>query len=553
MSCAEASSKPQLRGIWANLYSIRSKSNWGVGDFGDLRRLIGWAGEIGLAFVAVNPLHALRNRRHDVSPYRPVSRLYRNEIYLDMESIPEFEQNDEIKNQVRSPDFQSKLHFARQGLSIDYQAVLAIKSSILKPLHQTFRQLHGDVRSARGKEHQEYLRREGMALRDFATFMALDERYASGGRSDRGWRDWPGGLSDSRSAAVDDFRKDHAGEIDFHCWVQFELDRQLAQLAQFAKQSGLELGLFGDLAIGTAPNGSDSWAFPDLFVQAVSIGAPPDDLGPQGQNWGLPPINPHKLKETGYEFFRLLLRNNLAHMGALRIDHVMGLLRQFWIPEGFAGSKGAYVRFPAEDLFAILAEESRRAGAVIVGEDLGTVPEGFRDLLQKFGVLRTTVVHFERDWEGGFRQSNQYPSDAYAVVGTHDMVPLAGFAQGRDLQLRRQIGLIPSEEAFQAAMERRQRDWIALKARLKEEGLIVDDQGSDVSAVCGALIAFLAKSPSRMIGISLDDLTGETEPVNLPGVGPEICPSWSRRMTKPLKEILASQSICDAIRVRGAE
>jgi 4-alpha-glucanotransferase len=282
-------------------------------------------------------------------------------------------------------------------------------------------------------------------------------------------------------------------------------------------------------------------------LKNVSIGAPSDDLGPAGQNWGLPPMNPRVLRDSEYAFWTRLLRNNLAHMGALRIDHVMGLLRQFWIPDGFEGSKGAYVRCPADDLFGILAQESRRNGTIIVGEDLGTVPEGFRDLLQRFGVLSTRVVYFEREYDGGFKGSQSYPANAYVVVGTHDMVPLKGYAEGRDLVLRRQVGLISDDERLSKAILGREREWQSLKSRLKEEGFEADKQEDEVSAVCRALVGFLAKSPACLVGLSLDDLAGEREPVNVPGVGQDKHRSWSRRMTMSLEEIMASQAIRETL------
>lgn len=534
--------KRQARGIWTNLYTIRSATNWGVGDFGDLRRMVKWAGEVGLDFVALNPLHALRNRGHDVSPYRPVSRLYRNEIYLEMEAIPEFETSWAAHEQTRW-----ELKKARAGTAIDYSEVSRLKRDHLILMYGVFKNAHGAGQTQRGAEYLQFLDREGAALDDFATFTVFDEMIPLG----EDWRDpaiqddWP--MLDCRSAKVQEFREWRADEIGFHQYVQFELDRQLASIAEYAKECGLSIGLMGDLAIGTAPDGSDPWAYPDLFLKGVSIGAPPDDLGPQGQNWGLPPIHPHKLRETGFEFFRRVLRNNLAHMGALRIDHVMGLLRQFWIPDGLDGSQGAYMQFPAEDLFRIVAEESRRAGAVIVGEDLGTVPDGFRELMSRFGVLSTRVVHFERAWDGGYKPADHYPPEAYAVVGTHDMAPLAGFAEGRDLQLRKHVGLIPDEDSLQQALEQRRIDWERLKARLLQEGFAIEQGKDEIPSACRALIQFLYRSPCAMAGVSLDDLAGEREPVNVPGVGQDRHQSWTRRMTISLEEIIASKAIRDVL------
>lgn len=532
--------KRQARGVWLNLYSIRSATNWGVGDFGDLRRLVKWAGETGFDFVALNPLHALRNRGHDVSPYRPVSRLYRNDIYLEIDAIPEFAECAESKRLLASGGLQENLQQAVNAPSVDYHFVRDLKRTILKVLQKDFQRLHGSGNTQRGKDYAEYLQREGDTLRDFATFMTFDDQFLYGG-------DPRDGVCDHASPTVEQFRREYSADLDFHYWIQFELDRQLASIAEYAKECGLSFGLMGDLAIGTAPDGSDPWAYPELFLKGVSIGAPPDDLGPVGQNWGLPPVNPHKLKENDYEFFRRVLRNNLTHMGALRIDHVMGLLRQFWIPDGFDGSKGAYMWFPAEDLFRIVAEESQRARAVIVGEDLGTVPDGFRELMSRFGVLSTRVVHFERDWDGGYKPADHYPPEAYAVVGTHDMVPLAGFAVGRDLQLRKHVGLIPDEDSLQQALEQRRLDWERLNARLLQEGFAIEQGKDEIPSACRALIQFLYRSPCAMAGVALDDLAAEREPVNVPGVGQDRHQSWTRRMTISLEEIIASKAIRDLL------
>ncbi|MDO8632006.1 MAG: 4-alpha-glucanotransferase, partial [Phycisphaerales bacterium] len=481
----------------------------------------------------------------DVSPYRPVSRLFRNEIYLDVEAVPEMPSCDEAQRMIDSPSFRAELSRLRDADVIDYDAVFALKRSVLRDLHAAFDALHARADTPRGRDYRSYLEREGPALLDFATFSALDERFRSATPSLFDWREWPADLRDPRSPEVERFRRDRAKEVGFHCFVQFELDRQLAAVASLAREKGLAIGLFQDLAIGTAPDGADPWAFPGLFTERASIGAPPDDLGPTGQNWALPPINPHRLRESAYEYWRRLLRGAFAHAGALRIDHVMGLLRQFWIPEGCDGTRGAYVRFPGDDLFAILALESRRSGAVVIGEDLGTVPLGFSELLERWGVLSTRVLYFERDHAGEFRPPHHYPSRAYVVVATHDMVPLAGFRDGRDLMLRRRVGVIADDAALASAKAQRRSDFDALIRRLQADGLLTDADSTDVNSLrlCAALNRFLRRTSAPLVGISLDDLAGETEPVNLPGVGQDRYRNWSRRMRVPLEELRASQEI----------
>ena len=534
---AEAFGDRRLWGLWTNLYSIRSRNNWGVGELGDLRDLVSWANEVGAGFVGINPLHVSRNHGPDISPYRPVSRLYRNTIYLAIPTIPELEHCAEARRILASSEFVDQLNALRSAKRANYERIDEIKRDVLRPLHRAFVERHRGKPTARGQSYAAYLETQGWTLTDFATFQVLDGFFRSADPPLGHSRHWPVEYRDPRSTAVETFRRDHADEIDFHCYLQFEIDRQLGDIARHAQALGLPIGLYQDLAIGASPDGSDPWSFPGLFVNEASIGAPPDDLGPEGQNWNLPPINPQRLRESGYEYWIRLLRNAFAHAGAIRIDHIMGLLRQFWIPRGCSGSAGAYVRYPADDLFAILALESRRHNALVIGEDLGTVPPGFTEMLEGWGVLSTRVLYFERDHHGEFRSPSQYSNRAMVTVNTHDLAPLEGYWEGSDLELRRQVGQIASDEQLSAAQAHRSRERDALTHALNREGLAPDSGSTDHAQRCAAVHAFIARSPAPLIGISLDDLAGETEPINLPGVDPTRHPCWSRRMGIPLEAI----------------
>jgi 4-alpha-glucanotransferase len=539
-------------GVLANLYTARSASNWGFGDLSDLRRLVEWSADIGAAFVGINPLHAIENRGDEISPYSPVSRLYRNVLYLDVTAVPEW--NELPTRRRRQLARESALRRRRTAERVDYEAVRSLKWPLFVALHRAFIAGTRGGRSARAVAYRRYLTDEGEALLAFATFAALQEHFER--RGIRSWRRWPAAYRDPRSPAVRKFRVARRRAIDLHCYLQFELDRQLGTVAATARARGLPVGVYQDLALGSSRRGSDAWAFPDLFVDRVDVGAPPDDYAPTGQNWGLPAIDPRALAATGYDYWIRLLRAALRHGGALRIDHVMGLFRQYWIPAGASGADGAYVRFPADELLGILALESQRAGALVIGEDLGTVPRGLPQVLARWSVLSTRVLYFERTRSDGFRPAKTYPRHALVGANTHDLVPLAGFWEGTDLTLRRRAGMLPDDRALAAALAARARERRALCDRLRHEGVLAGGgRGGrrselpdlDAAELAGAVHAFLARTPAALVGLSLDDLTGEREPVNLPGVLQTRYPSWTRRMHLPLESLPTDHAVACAL------
>lgn len=521
-------------GVLANLYTLRSGGNWGCGDLGDLRALVGWAARTGASFVGVNPLHATGNRDHDVSPYYPTSRLFRNPIYLDVPALPEFAESPEAAALLAAPEFAAARDALRAAPLVDYEGVMALKRRALEILHRAFGERHRGRDTPRGRAYDRYCTLLGEPLHRFAVYGALsDYMTGPGGRGPLAdWHQWPAPLRDPASAAVADFARANADAVDFHRWLQFALDEQLAGIGR-----DLPLGLYRDLAVGSAAGGCDTWTWPALFARDAAIGAPPDDFAADGQNWGLPPITPRALRDDGYRYWIRLLRAGFAHGGMLRLDHVMGLFRLYWVPAGHSARDGAYVRYPAQDLLAIVALESRRHGAPVVGENLGTVPPEVGPALEQWGLLGSAVTYFAYDDEGEFRAERAYPRQALVTAGTHDHVPLAGFWSGRDITIHRAIGLIPDARAEERALALRRRAREALVRRVAEGAPITDAAG-----FVRAVHAFLGRTPSELVGVALDDLALETDPVNIPGTTNDRYPNWRRKMHRALDELAGPES-----------
>ena len=522
-------------GITANLYTVRSEKNWGAGDFGDLATIAEWLAHHGGAFVGVNPLHALRNEGHDVSPYSPITRLFRNPMYLRVDSVPELAHDVWAREAIASPVFQSELGALRAADMLDYGRIMALRAPVLESLHHTFVRHEVASDSARARAYARFVEREDPHLTQFATFLAIAEREGPDARQ------WPLELRDVRGDAVTRMREELAERVDYHRWMQFEVDRQLGAAALDASRAGLSLGLYQDLAVGSAPSGADVWANPELFVQGATVGAPPDMYSDEGQNWGLPAINPHVLRATGYDYWVRLLRAGFRHTGALRIDHALGLFRMFWVPLGRSAREGAYMTSFSDELFGILALESVRHGALVVGEDLGTVPLEVPAVLARWGVLGSKVQVFERDFfTGRFRRASEYPRMALATVNTHDLPPLVGWMEARDIMLRAELGDLADPAQAASMRDGRWSDRGALVESLIEEGLLPESARENVTsdALIAAVHAFIRRTPSALVGLSLDDLAHEQSPVNIPGVWQDKYPSWSRRMRETLEVLL---------------
>jgi len=519
-------------GVSVDLYGLRSENNWGVGDFSDVDSLVVWAAKQKLSYVGLPPMHALRNRGLDLSPYSPVSRTRLNILYIDVEQIPEAAGNASFVALKAKPQFSGKLDEFRSADQIDYDAVLEHKLEALRMLYAEFCVRPGPGRS---QAYEAFLRAEGRDLVDFGVFCALQDHL--GGQGD--WRNWPKGFRDVRSPGVQQFAVEHSRQVDFYMWLQFEARRQLHDVSQRARQT-MGIGLYADFAVGSAPGGFDTWAHPDLFLLDSTAGAPPDYFNPKGQDWGFPPLNPDAFETyEGCEAMRRLLAANMADAGALRIDHAIGLQHIFTVPTDGKPTDGAYLNMPQDTLIALIALESWRNRCVVIGEDLGAVPEGLRERLSVEKLLGYRVLPFEKTKTA---QSVTYPNvdawqrDVIATATTHDTESLRAFWTDSDLQLRVELGTLGSDDLDQATRER-QRDKQGLLDALKLGGFL---QGGDVDfdSFNTAVHAYLGASNAVLVDVRLSNLAAQQTPVNVPGVGLERYPSWQARMDRPLAQLL---------------
>ena len=542
-------------GVSLQLYALRSARNWGVGDFTDLFQWAEWVStELGAGIIGLNPLHALKNSRpYHISPYSPDSRFYLNALYVDVEQAPEFQQSSEAQEVAGEEGFLSCLEALRKSDTVDYERVAVMKRRVLNALFETFEELHfrtdGNRRVActtRGEEFEHYLQDEGDALQAFALFQVLYEQFSKRSPPQPVWQDWPEAYRNPGSIESQEFFATHARQVRFHQYVQWLAHEQLRRVHERTRELAMPIGLYHDLALGSDRGGSDAWIFQSLLALGADCGCPPDAFAPEGQNWGLPPVNPHALRRTGYRMFIDLIRKNLQYGGAIRLDHVMSLFRLFWIPRGMPPSAGAYVQYPWDDLLGILALESARHQAVIVGEDLGTVPDLVRDKLHAAGVLSYRVFYFERGNDGEWKRPAMYPRQALAVVTTHDLPTLAGFWDGEDLRLRERLGFYPDESAYRLAVDERQRDKAGIARALQQEG--VWPSGTDEAValhqplspdLTGAIHTYVAQSPSSFMLVTLEDLVGDATQVNLPGTL-DSYPNWSHKTPLTLDEVKAS-------------
>ena len=546
----------RMNGLTMHLYSLRSERNWGIGDFTDLLNLMKYAAEKKLDFVGINPLHALfTSKPAFASPYSPSSREWLNPIYLDVEKVGAFTYNEQLKNWLAQPKIRQRIAALRITETVTYTAVWACKRDAL---HMAFNAFEQDTCEAAENERaafEAFVLEKGKALRGFGLFESLDQYYSRPGQV--GWQSWPSEFHQPDSEAVEKFARNHEREIRFYMWLQWLCAEQLREVNQAAAEYGVKLGIYGDLAVGVARGSADTWLNRQDYCMDLSVGAPPDPLGPTGQNWDLPPLNPLMLKHTGYEKFAHLLRENMRLYGVLRIDHVMALCRLWWVLNGKTAAFGAYVHYDAEVMFAILALESRRNRCVIIGEDLGTVPDEARHLLNRYQVFSYKVMYFSKGWNG-FQLPEEYPEQAITVISTHDVAPLAGYWTGKDLDTMFKLGTLPDAAAFQTALDEREHDKADLLDKLKETGCLGADIQMPAKAdetLLAALHKYGALSRSKLYAVQLENLLGVIDNLNVPGVT-EGYPNWAQKMPVSLEDFLQHRlmggqlAIIDEVRMK---
>jgi 4-alpha-glucanotransferase len=539
-------------GLMVQLYALKARADWGIGDFSALETLVDAVAGAGGAAIGLNPLHALfLNHPENASPYSPCSRLFRNPLYLDIPTLADFTECAEAQAIAAMAEFREVVVSAQANPFVPYRAVASLKLPVLERCYAHFVASHLAKNSHRARSFRSYLVEQGQELEAFATFQALSEHYKG-----LDWSRWAPHHTDPKSDATAAFRTSRADRVGFYQYLQWCCDEQFAQVAGRAKDKGMAVGLYNDLAVSVDASSADYWIHREQFAGGARVGAPPDPFNEKGQEWGLVPLNPMRLKQTGYAYYRALLAANMRHAGALRIDHVMGLTRLYLIPEGMKPTEGAYVRFPLNDLIAVAALESQRNQCMVIGEDLGTVPAGFREKLSDADIFSSRVLYFERNGSA-YRAPEEYPRLAAVSVSTHDLATLAGFWNGEDLKAKAQIGLFKNPDEEATAHSWRQEDKRQLLNALADEDLLpagvtaADAEHLAWTAeLTAAVHTYLARVPSRLMMVQLDDLVGQTHQANLPGSVTEY-PNWRRRLGRALEDLGADPAFKAALAAIG--
>jgi 4-alpha-glucanotransferase len=508
-------------GVFMPLYALRTESSWGAGDFTDLGRLSAWVGGLGGRIVATLPLlAAYLEENADPSPYSPVSRLFWNEVFVDVHAASGLAECAGAREALEERGLARQLEELRGSRSVDYSGAIRARRAVLEPLTRCFFANAGEKSPA----YRGFLR-DNPQVEEYARFRAQREAHGAD------WTRWP-----EQSADVSDRAR-------YHLFAQFVASQQLTTLANATRADGRLFYL--DLPLGVRPDGYDVWRERDLFVRGVSVGAPPDPFFSKGQSWGFPPLHPEALRDAGHRYFIDCIRNHMRYAGVLRLDHVMGLHRLFWIPTGMGAGDGLYVQYPAEELYAILSLESHRHRTLLVGEDLGTVPRAVRTAMSRHGLQRMAVLQFDADAE---RKPPVHvpPRNRVASVNTHDMPPFAAFWTAADVADREDLGLLDAAGAAEER-ERRARMRTAMLRLLRREKLLASADTEDVTRVHRACLELFGAGRARVVLCAMEDLWGELRPQNSPGTVDER-PNWRRKAAYAFEEFSTKPTVVETLR-----
>ncbi|MGD0702406.1 MAG: 4-alpha-glucanotransferase [Trebonia sp.] len=553
-------------GFSVQLYSLRSGGSWGHGDLRDLADFATWsARDLGAGFVLINPLHAAEPLPPvSPSPYLPMSRRWISPLYLRIEDIPEYKDLNDTERTRLAALSAPLLAASRTSALIDRDAVWTAKREALEVLRKV--PLTDDRQASLGA----FRGRHGQALEDWAAWCALAEVHGPD------YRTWPARLRDPRAADAEVRQGDLAAQAEFHAWVQWLVADQVAAAQAAARDAGMAIGIIADLAIGAHPGGADAWSGQEFLASGFSVGAPPDAFNQRGQDWALPPYHPRALAAAGYRPLTELFDSTLGRVpgdevlvpgddadgdgvgrrrgagpgaaGGLRIDHVMGLSRLWWIPAGMSPAAGAYVYYNVQGTLGTLASAAADAGAVVIGEDLGTVEPWLRDALAARGALGTQLLWFERGWANEPLEPQWWRRNSLVTVSTHDLPPAAAFLSGSQVTDRLALGLLTRPEAQERAdASQMVDDWIRA---LVGQGLLPPGRRPDADAFTAALYGYLARTPARLIGVNLAEAAGETRSQNMPGTSTEY-PNWMLPLCGPSGEPVLLEDMPGIPRIRA--
>jgi 4-alpha-glucanotransferase len=530
----------RLWGVAVQLYTVRSRSNWGIGDFGDLKQLVRWLAPRGAGFIGLNPLHALAPADPArSSPYSASSRHFLNVLYIAVPDVPEFHECAAALARVSEPGFAERLRQLRTAPLVDYPGVAEAKFEILELLFQHFQERHLSQATERAAAYQAFVAAGGTLLELHARFDAMDQHFRATLCTPSGWLSWPPEYRDANGVAATQFAATHRHQVEFHLYLQWLAHDQLTGAQALTRELGMPIGLYGDYAVGSNPSGSETWVDQTSYRMGAEIGAPPDPLALRGQGWGIPPQDPFVMETQQLQGFVRLIRNNMHYYGALRLDHVMSLCRLWWVAAGDSPIDGAYVHYPLQQLLTVLALESVRGACLVVGEDLGVVPDEMRRAMPEFGLYHYKVLLFEKVG-GRFRRPDEFVQRALGTVTTHDMPTLRSYWEGRDIDLRRGLNLYPNPGIEHEVVREREADRVELLTALAGQGLKPQSPAAPqepfTAELAQALHVYLARSRTVLVALQIEDLLGMAEPVNVPGTDREY-PNWQRKLTMDVEDM----------------